>query len=123
MENIQFIDLFKFRTSIGKTGADNVGGGRWAYLTEWQRGGNAVMGVINEGAEASPYAWFRETRVGNPNVQWEEALKYNVGVDFELFKGLISGKADLFGIIVPIYITTGRCACHTKLFWNRCSCR
>jgi len=96
MENIQFIDLFKFRTSIGKTGADNVGGGRWAYLTEWQRGGNSVMGVINDNAEASPYAWFRETRVGNPNVQWEEALKYNVGVDFELFKGLISGKADLF---------------------------
>ncbi len=95
MKNIRFLDLLKFRTSIGKTGDDNVGG-RWLYLTDWQRGGNAVMGVLNEGAENSPYTWFRETRVGNPNVQWEEALKYNVGVDFEIFEGLISGKADMF---------------------------
>ncbi|MGC4232835.1 MAG: SusC/RagA family TonB-linked outer membrane protein [Niabella sp.] len=94
LENVKFLDVLKIRTSLGKTGNDNVG--RFLYITEWSRGGNAVMGTVNETAENSTYTWYRETRVGNPNVQWEEALKYNVGLDFELLKGFITGKFDFF---------------------------
>lgn len=95
MENIKFIDLLKFRASYGQTGFDDVGG-RFLYLAEWAYGGRSRLGMNQEAAEQSPFTWFRELTVANPNVQWEQAEKYNVGADFELFKGLIKGKADVF---------------------------
>ncbi|MCF3107712.1 SusC/RagA family TonB-linked outer membrane protein [Niabella sp. CC-SYL272] len=96
LKNLKFLDLLKLRASYGTTGNDNIGNSRFLYLTEWSRGGNAIMGINQEGAESSTYTWYRETRVGNPNVQWEEATKYNIGVDLELLKGFITGKFDLF---------------------------
>lgn len=95
MRDITWLDLLKFRASYGQTGFDDVTG-RFLYLTEWAYGGRARLGVTGEGAEQSPYNWYREATVGNPNVQWEQAEKYNVGADFELFKGLIRGKVDFF---------------------------
>ena len=95
MRNIAFLDLLKLRASYGQTGFDNVGS-RFLYLTEWAYGGRARLGMSGEGAEQSPFTWYREATVGNPNVQWEQAEKYNVGADFELFKGFIKGKVDFF---------------------------
>lgn len=95
MNRVKFVDLLKLRASYGQTGFDNVSG-RFLYLTDWAYGGTSRLGVSGEGAEQSPYSWYRESTVGNPNVQWEQAEKYNVGVDFELFKGFIKGKADVF---------------------------
>lgn len=95
MRNIRFLDLLKIRASYGQTGFDNVAG-RFLYLTDWAYGGQARLGTTGEGAEQSPYNWYREATVGNPNVQWEQAEKINVGTDFELFDGFIKGKADFF---------------------------
>ncbi len=95
MDNFPVLNLLKFRASYGQTGFDNVGG-RWLYLTQWGYGGRSRLGITGEAAELSPYNWYRETAVGNPNVQWEVAEKFNFGTDFELFKGMIRGKVDLF---------------------------
>lgn len=96
MKSLHFLNLFKLRASFGQTGSDNVGGQRFLYLTQWSYGGQSRMGTTGEAAELSPYTWYKESSVGNPNVQWEEAQKINVGADFELFKGMIAGKADIF---------------------------
>ncbi|MFD2886797.1 SusC/RagA family TonB-linked outer membrane protein [Chitinophaga cymbidii] len=98
MKNAGFIDLLKIRASYGQTGFDDVTG-RFLYLTEWAYGGQARMGMNGadqDRAEASPYSWYREATVGNPNVQWEQAEKFNAGADIELFKGLVKAKADVF---------------------------
>jgi TonB-linked SusC/RagA family outer membrane protein len=95
MKHLPFVDLFKLRASYGQTGFDDVTG-RFLYLTEWAYGGQARLGMSNEAAELSPYSWYRETTVGNPNVQWEQAEKMNVGADLELFKGLVKAKVDVF---------------------------
>ncbi|MDF2191623.1 SusC/RagA family TonB-linked outer membrane protein [Paraflavitalea sp. CAU 1676] len=95
MKRIGFLDLLKLRASYGQTGFDNVGG-RFLYLTEWAYGGRSRLGMTGEGAEQSPFNWYRETAVGNPNVQWEQSEKYNIGADVEMFKGLIRAKADFF---------------------------
>ena len=96
MNSVKFVDMLKLRASYGQTGFDNVGGTRFLYLTEWAFGGRSRLGMNGEGAEQSPYNWYREMSVGNPNLQWEESQKYNVGVEYELFRGLIKGKADFF---------------------------
>ncbi|WP_315823591.1 TonB-dependent receptor domain-containing protein [Paraflavitalea speifideaquila] len=95
MKNIGFLDLLKLRASYGQTGFDNVGS-RFLYLTEWAYGGRSRLGMNGEQAEQSPFTWYRENTVGNPNVQWEQAEKYNIGADIELFKGFIKAKVDLF---------------------------
>ncbi|HEY1113550.1 MAG TPA: TonB-dependent receptor [Chitinophagaceae bacterium] len=98
MKSLSFINLLKLRASYGQTGDDGAGG-RWLYMTSWAYGGNppaSRMGVTGEAAERSPYNWYRETSVGNPNIRWERAEKLNLGTDIELFKGMIGVKADVF---------------------------
>lgn len=95
MKHLPFVDLFKLRASYGQTGFDDVSG-RFLYLTEWAYGGQARLGMNGEAAELSPYNWYRENTVGNPNVQWEQAEKMNIGADLELFKGLVKAKIDVF---------------------------
>ncbi len=95
LQQVSFLDLLKLRASYGQTGFDNVGN-PFLYLTEWAYGGRSRLGMTGEAAEQSPYNWYRETSVGNPNVQWEQAEKFNIGADFELFKGFVKGKVDYF---------------------------
>lgn len=95
MKSLKFLDLLKFRASYGQTGFDNVGA-RWLFLSNWEFGGRARLGMNGEAAEQSPYTWYRQTSVGNPNAQWEVAEKLNIGADFEMFKGLVTGKVDVF---------------------------
>ncbi|RXK81179.1 SusC/RagA family TonB-linked outer membrane protein [Filimonas effusa] len=96
MKRLRFINQLKLRASVGQTGSDNVGGQRFLYLTQWAYGGQSRMGTTGEAAESSPYTWYREATVGNPNIQWEQAQKLNIGTDFELFNGFLSGKFDVF---------------------------
>lgn len=107
MKQVKFINTLKLRASYGQTGFDNLGV-RWPYLEQWTFGGAARMGTTNEAAETSPYTWYSQATVGNPTVQWEESEKYNIGVDFELFKGLIKGKADVFNDNRSKILLTGR---------------
>lgn len=97
MKSLRFINLLKLRSSYGQTGNDNISSnGRWLYMDQWAYGGRARLGVTGEAAEQSPYVWYRQTAIGNPNIQWEVSEKMNIGTDFELFKGMIKGKADVF---------------------------
>ncbi|WP_064198215.1 MULTISPECIES: SusC/RagA family TonB-linked outer membrane protein [Emticicia] len=107
MKPIKFINSLKLRMSYGQTGFDNLGV-RWPYLEQWSYGGRSRLGVTGEGAEQSPYTWYSQATVGNPTVQWEESEKFNVGLDFEILKGLVKGKADIFQDNRSKILLTGR---------------
>lgn len=99
LEDVRFLDLLKIRGSYGEIGDDNSGDDpvrrarRWLYMTQWQYGGNSSLD-LNQGT--SPYTWFRESRVGNPDVRWETVKKFNVGLDYAFLNGQISGSVDVF---------------------------
>lgn len=92
MENVKFVDMFKFRASWGKIGDDSAGD-RWLYADKWSYGGNAMMGspLVN-----TPYTIYSPTQIGNPDIHWEKVEKKNFGVDFSFFNGLLAGSFDLF---------------------------
>ncbi|MEN9910137.1 MAG: hypothetical protein RLZZ540_3296 [Bacteroidota bacterium] len=90
-----FIDLLKIRANYGEIGDDNISG-RWLYLTQWSYGGQSQLGTSGEGGESSPYVWYKESAVGNPDVHWEKVKKSNFGLDYGFFKGLIKGSVDYF---------------------------
>ncbi len=93
-DNFKWVDLFKIRASYGQIGDDS--GSRWLYMDIWGSGGNTRLGIFPGAAETSPYAWLRQTQIGNPNVKWETVTKKNLGVDFSFLNGLVAGSVDVF---------------------------
>ncbi|MFV9551420.1 SusC/RagA family TonB-linked outer membrane protein [Algibacter sp. PT7-4] len=92
-----WLDKLKFRGSYGLVGDDNFSG-RWRYITQWENGGSAwlVPSVYDGTGDRSPYIFYTEDSVGNPNLQWETATKYNIGVELGLFNNLITAELDYF---------------------------
>lgn len=99
MKPLSFLNTLKLRGSYGDIG-DDSGGGQFLYLTQWAYGGTSGMGVDGRfsysDGNTSPYIWYKENVLGNPNIRWEKVKKLNFGVDFGLFNGQISGKVDFF---------------------------
>src|SRR5690606_34299193 len=89
----RWVDVLKLRYSIGMVG-DDSGGGRWLYASQYALGGAARLNQSTSGS--SPYTFYRESTIGNPNVHWETATKQNLGLDLTLFKNLITVTADVF---------------------------
>jgi TonB-linked SusC/RagA family outer membrane protein len=94
----KYIDMLKFRYSYGQVGDDNVPA-RWLYVTQWAYGGSGnIVGNMPNGLydDKSPYTWYRESSVGNPDVHWEKAVKQNFGIDYSFLGGLLAGSVELF---------------------------
>ncbi len=97
------VDMLKLRASYGEIGDDNIGA-RFLYMTQWAYGGRTSLDVYpTQGFNAadlstsgSPYVFYREATVGNPNVKWETVKKTNIGLDYGLFGGLFTGALELF---------------------------
>ena len=87
------IDMLKFRASYGEIGDDNIPFARFLYMTQWGYGGNTSLDVTQG---ASPYQYYREATVGNPDVHWEKVKKFNFGIDYGFLGGLIAGSFDIF---------------------------
>lgn len=90
----KIIDMLKLRASYGEIGDDNVGD-RFLYMSQWAYGGQSTLDVTQGGGD-NPYKWYREATVGNPNVHWETVKKFNFGIDYGLFGGLLAGAIEIF---------------------------
>lgn len=89
---IPFINHFKLRGTYGTVGNDQVGGDRFLYLS-----------TIDKGVAGYPFGdtqqWlpgYAEAKLGVNNITWEVAKKANIGLDLELFDGLIMLQGDFF---------------------------
>lgn len=91
MSSIRFLDMLKLRASYGEIGDDY--GDRFLYMTQWAYGGASPLD-LNHGT--SPYTWYRESAVGNPDVRWETVRKFNAGVDYAFLDGLVAGSFEYF---------------------------
>lgn len=88
-----WLDMLKVRYSYGEVGDDYVPS-RWLYATQMGYGGQGFQG-INRQTE-SPYIWYYEKAVGNPDVHWEKAIKQNLGIDYSFFNHLAAGSLEFF---------------------------
>ena len=90
---VDWLNKVKFRYSLGRVGDDN-GGGRWAYVTSYAYGGRARL--VENTNNYSPYYFYRESTIGNPDLHWETATKQNFGVELSAWKDLITLSFDYF---------------------------
>ena len=95
MNKFGWLDKLKIRGSYGKVGDDSIGGDRWAYMSQWGSGGNAFL-VPSSFPAISPYTWYMETVVGNPDLRWETATKSNIGLEVSVLRNLLSIDFDYF---------------------------
>ena len=105
MDNLResgIINNLKLRASYGEIGDDNVSK-RWLYATTWAIGGvnnhnSAFMNEKPHGGDndRSPYQYYRENTVGNPDVHWEVVRKFNVGLDYGFLNDMFRGSVEVF---------------------------
>ena len=72
--NKNLIQFLKLRGSVGLTGDDSVGG--WQWQESYKQDGSAYFGLDPSKSLGLTYG-----SVVNPNLTWEKALSYDIGVD------------------------------------------
>jgi len=92
MKNLKWVDFLKFKVSYGEQGNDNLynGSGRaqyyyYAYLDQYNMTGS--NGVFADGTLAYK---------GNKDITWEKSQSFNIGIDFDLWKGKLEGTIEYF---------------------------
>jgi TonB-linked SusC/RagA family outer membrane protein len=86
MKDLTWLDEFKVRASYAQVG--NQG------LSPYQ-----TQGLMAR----TSYAWntnaaygYRPSTIGNPDLKWETSTSQNLGVDFSIWRGRISGSAEYY---------------------------
>lgn len=100
--NLSWVDMLKFRVSYGQIGDDRTGwnefnrADRWLYMDQWTSGGAFNHAITGVSPAKSPYQWYSETSIGNPDIQWEVSTKLDVALDYAFFGGVLAGSLDYF---------------------------
>ena len=81
--NVPAFDILKVKASIGQQGNDAVGSFRYTDLYTLASTGTYTM---------APTFYS----IGNKDITWETTTNFNVGAEFSLFKGRISGNVDFY---------------------------
>ena len=98
----KYIGYLKIRGSWGKVGNDNTNGARFLYLPgAWQfytgtMTSNPDARGANFGTSGTWLQAVKELTAGNPNVTWETASKFNVGVDAAFINDRLTVNFDMF---------------------------
>lgn len=91
LKDVRWLDDLKLRLGYGVTGQQNLGSGDYPYMARYaysQPGANYYFGDRRIRLIA-PLAY-------DENLKWEETTTYNLGLDFGIFKGVLSGALDFY---------------------------
>ena len=86
MKEITAISQLKLRTSIGTVGNQGV--------IPYQTQGQLVRTAYAWGN--APAFGYRPNTIGNPDLRWETSTSKNIGLDFALWRGKVSGSLELY---------------------------
>lgn len=81
--NISWVNSLKLKASVGSQGNDNIDGYH-LYTNTYD--------VVNNDNEPA-YQWRQK---GSKDITWETNTNWNIGVEFDIFKGRLSGSVDYF---------------------------
>lgn len=92
--HLPWMNKLKLRYTLGYVGDDTASGSsRWLYSTRYSYGGSTLL---SSNTSASPYKWYKELSVGNPDIHWEKAQKQNYGVELGFLDNLFSVNLEYF---------------------------
>ncbi len=88
-DGLPWVSFLKFRGSYGTVGNDRISSRRFPYLTMVNRG--SVGPWESAGVES-----ITESTIGADNLQWEKALKANLGIEANFIKNKLQVVFDVF---------------------------
>ncbi|MDZ7694061.1 MAG: TonB-dependent receptor [Balneolaceae bacterium] len=89
--NVGFFDNLKLRASWGQTGNDRID--PYQYLASYGFGGGYIFG----GGTEVPSLY--QTRTPNPNITWEVANQFDVGLEASVLNNRLSLEIDYFNYL------------------------
>ncbi|PDH43791.1 MAG: hypothetical protein CND43_03590 [Flavobacteriales bacterium MED-G15] len=96
LKDVEAVNSLKLRLSYSQTGNDNIGLFRYLEAFSIQQAtGDKSSGPYlfsNSGLSTS----IATTGLANPNVTWRSLTTYNLGIDAQLFDGLLGVELDVF---------------------------
>ena len=93
MKDVKWIDDLRIRFGYGRTGNGWFSPGVTTRMYKYDTSSSVVRTWYFNGAWSSVYGLARNV---NPDLQWETKDEYNFGVDFQVLKGRLSGKLDVY---------------------------
>jgi TonB-linked SusC/RagA family outer membrane protein len=89
-DNLEWLDFFKIRATIGSVGNDRISSRRFPYLTMVNQGtGNSfgLNGQVNIITDAT---------IGADNLEWEQSVKSDLGLELRMLKERLSLTVDIY---------------------------
>lgn len=81
--DVDFVDELKLRVGYGTTGNSNIGD-------------FAARGLFSTAGSYQGATGLSPSQLANVNLGWEEAREINIGVDYEVLQGRITGSVDVY---------------------------
>ncbi len=88
LKSVTAIDNLKLRVSYGSIGNQAI--------TPYQTQGLLTKQAYNFGSSA--YFGYAPNTIGNPDLKWETSTTANIGLDFSLFRGRLSGTLEYYDV-------------------------
>ncbi|WP_296149043.1 TonB-dependent receptor [uncultured Flavobacterium sp.] len=86
-DNASWLDLLKFRVSYGQAGNNNIPPGQ--TIRTFQSSNSTWINGTED-------YWAPPTIMPNPDLKWETTTTKNIGLDYELLRGRISGSFEAY---------------------------
>lgn len=87
MKNVSWVEQLKLRYSFGTAGNNNIPSGQ--ILKQYSATTTAWL------SQSTNY-WMAGKVMNNPDLTWETTITHNVGVDFSLFRGKLTGSVEVY---------------------------
>lgn len=94
MENVNWVNQLKLRTVYGKTGNGIDNSGYYTYGQTFNT--NATAWYLQGTSQSSGIITYENSPLANPNLTWEKAHKFNLGLDASLFNNRLQLTADYY---------------------------
>ena len=89
LANVEAVSELRLRLGYGVNGNQDIGNRRSLALLEANSGSAAVIG-------GAPVTGVTLTAYANPDLKWEQAEQYNVGLDYGFLNGKYTGTIEYF---------------------------
>tara|TARA_R110002049_G_scaffold993_2_gene7110 strand:- start:56005 stop:58650 length:2646 start_codon:yes stop_codon:yes gene_type:complete len=87
LKNADWLNTLKVRVSYGESGNNNIPAGQ--TIQNYQSNATSQINTF------ASY-WQPSNTLANPDLKWETTVSQNIGLDFDLFKGRLSGTLETY---------------------------
>ncbi|MBZ9730110.1 TonB-dependent receptor [Salegentibacter sp. JZCK2] len=87
LKNVEWLNALKLRLSYGEAGNNNIPAGQ--TVQSFQSNTTTYLNEI-------PTYWSSSRVLANPDLKWETTVTQNVGLDFDMFGGVLRGSFEAY---------------------------